>query len=834
MRCTFITKTLLFVCCLFLSQIIWADPKNNTQNLNRNTSTSFLRNYFGLRGLFSYADTHFSGDVSAAYIYIANRTDKEIFEKSGWKKYEIELDQIREKVSFFYNEAGKLNKEALSLMMQLEYASLYHNGNILKAFHSGWLILSDKIPLLSIQKKLKWEEYPGYVNEFLREQKTLYNDNGYLNPEYKELSGQIRFANEQGLDIQTALERAKMISPYNSFIPTGWIRGYTGSIENLNKLLKKMADELDYLKNTGQTVKQSKYKGIEGQMILGKEMNIHNMLVLYNYVRSIGSTMSFTEIPYALYSFLNALLEEWIPFDGNLRRFKKEKLYFLDKKNKLRPDIVTTTGLATLARKHYQGKMALAFDRGQIIFKVYGISMFHLLWLKVEKDSDTFFKEQQRLYNKNGTLKNKYRYHKGQVEYAEDWHGGDVYKSYEEGLILLRIPKISIPMPDQPIFYQIRKGSPISSTNINTIIDVYITRAMDKHLGWTEFPITRTSRVFQNIRKILVNKIGKPRKEWEDTTGQIKYVKKYTGGSMTAAWETQSYVFGNEPNLGWQPIFLVDMKTIEEITQRFLNPNGQLKTKYKLQNGYLFYATEYTEGDLDKAFTHSTWLPSSIRDNLKWYIYRGSIKDFERDTALIEHYQDMKGLLKFALKFYKGSIIRAYHNMLAIFEGNEEKLYRKTGWLPYYNDIITFYVTNMVHFYERDKKVLILENGEINSVYKGTEGYIRFSEKYYNGDMHTAYYNTRSVLEAWDLSLIMEWYLFPGTTVEFRHIKEFILNNPTNINQSFSQLTSRNIKMLVEYFIRTNNIVSYYKKNIERQIRAFLDLNNAELCRSAF
>ena len=480
--------------------------------------------------------------------------------------------------------------------------------------------------------------------------------------------------------------------------------------------------------------------------------------------------------------------------DENVKTIKIEKSYFLNKRGKLHPHIITMKDLSELAKKHYQGKMDTAFDRGESILKAHNIPISSLLWFRIEMDSDTFFKEEDQIHNKDGTVKDKYKYPKGLARYAEDYHNGDMNEAYNRGVIF------------------------VNHTDTTDYLE--INKNVIEQIGWVQTAPMKTSSLFWKHYEILADKNGQPKKEWEGINAQVRHAKEHTKGKMLVSWQTQLYIFGSNI-FGWEPISK-DIKTIEETIKKFFNTNGQLKAEYKKQNGYIFYAEENTKGNLNEAFEHFRYLPLSIQKILNWHYFNGSIEEFKRDVSIFKQYKNMEGLIEFASKFYKGSIMNAYYNVLAIFEGNEAKLHKETGWFPVYGDVTTFASNNidMIFYYKRDRKTLITKKGDVNPRYTGTKGHIRFADKFYNGDMITAYYNARAAFASHDLQSITGWFLFHGTTSEFKNIQDFISQYYST--KLPSELTSKEIKEVTKLFFRKNNILSIHKREYEKKILTVL------------
>ncbi len=490
----------------------------------------------------------------------------------------------------------------------------------------------------------------------------------------------------------------------------------------------------------------------------------------------------------------------------------------------MHPHIVTTTGLALLAQKYYKGDIPKARNRGRMILQAYGQNPELLFWFPVDMDSKTFFKKQRRLYNEDDTLKEIYRHPEGQARYASQWHKNDMYSAYEEGLLLLKIPKISLLFPEgQPFPNQLSLLLPVMTgnifTNIQRAISTYPEKALFRHLGWTTSPLLHSARTWQNERRFFVDRKGQVRPEWQDTAGQIQYARQHTEGSMQRAWEKQLYVFGESPALNWRPSFFVSADQAEEIITSFLDDNKHLKLQYRgTWIGDTLYAVKHTAGDLNQAFKNSLYLPSHLQQALDWHRYAGSVEDRKRDQDFIRKNPGMPGLLKLARFHYKGQPIKAYRNALAIFKGDKKKLQEQTGYLPFYNHVETFGTNNTIPFYERDKKNLIQEKGRLNSLYRGLKGYVRFANEYYAGDMHTAYYNAKAVLE----NRFSEngWILFPGTTTEFQEMAQH--------EKSYGNKVTGLKVRLVESFMKANNLISHYKGDMEAKVHAFLKIKEAE------
>ena len=785
------------------------DLRNGTIPDNIKWGKGFIIKHQDLGGLIKYADHYFNGDILTAYNVTASHLDEETFERLKWKVYESELNQIKEKISFFYT-GRRLNKEVLNFGSQKAYAFLYHKGNLAKAFHSGRLILSDRKAIDFIDRNLKWVNFPGTTIDFYNIRNILYDKNNNLRPEYKNLSGQRRAAKEHFGSIQEALHIAQATNPNpHSYDLKPWIKGYIGSAESLSVFVTSLIKEFMRLEQSNNNTKESKYAGVEGQIILGEKTGTHNMLTLYKNIKSLNKPY-LNEIPNKIRTFLIELSKTWIPFDGSLQQFEAERAYFLNEKRKPHPDILTMKGLAEVAKRHYNGKMKKAFDAGKLFFKAYNISISSHLWIKPKMDSETFLKEHSQLFNRDGTVKDKYKYPEGLARYAKDYHNGDMNSAYVIGRLL------------------IHDIHPTSNA-----VQEYTDSNVRLSLGWVPSAQMKSSRLFWKYYKILFDKNGKPKKEWMGVENQMKFAKKYSKGKILNTLQIQLYISGDIPGrtLQWQWIpGFEKAEVIEGFIKNFFDQNGRLKEKYKKQSGYLVYAAEHTKRNLHEAYIHSIHLSTSIQKALNWYHFNGSIENYNRDYSIFRQYPEMDGLIKFAEKFYENSISKAYDNVLVFFNNNKETLYRATGWLPFpgiFVPVDPFLFEDKVSDYKKIKAALITENSSFNPLYKDMKGYVRFANKFYDGYMHEAYHSARAVLEVQDIKPVTGWTLFKDHTDEYKEMRDFVLRyQPAD---SPSERPRRHDKEVVHSFMREKKILPVHKKEYMENIQTVLLIHRPEL-----
>ena len=128
---------------------------------------------------------------------------------------------------------------------------------------------------------------------------------------------------------------------------------------------------------------------------------------------------------------------------------------------------------------------------------------------------------------------------------------------------------------------------------------------------------------------------------------------------------------------------------------------------------------------------------------------------------LIKEYLGMDGYAKFVDKYFEGNMFKAFTNVSAVldkgkmaqlgwqkFQGTTEEFYQLRGWIL------------------NEKEELIKE-------YLGMDGYAKFVDKYFEGNMFKAFTNVSAVLDKGKMAQL-GWQKFQGTTEEFYQLRGWI------------------------------------------------------------
>ena len=132
----------------------------------------------------------------------------------------------------------------------------------------------------------------------------------------------------------------------------------------------------------------------------------------------------------------------------------------------------------------------------------------------------------------------------------------------------------------------------------------------------------------------------------------------------------------------------------------------------------------------------------------------------------------MAGYARFAEEYYDGDMFKAFQNASSVFS---KEVFKKLGWQQFHGSVEEFYEI---------RKLLLDEKGRIKEEYKGMEGYARFAEDHYAGDMFKAFQNASSVLSKAVLKS-SGWQGFKGSVEGFYKIREWLLDEEGRLKEEY-------------------------------------------------
>ena len=165
------------------------------------------------------------------------------------------------------------------------------------------------------------------------------------------------------------------------------------------------------------------------------------------------------------------------------------------------------------------------------------------------------------------------------------------------------------------------------------------------------------------------------------------------------------------------------------------------------------------------------------------------------NNLIREEYTGIEGYIRFANKHYEGDMGEAYAGVyFALLE-----TIKKPGDMPKNFDWRLFQGTTGELKTALDQ--ILDKDGNSKEEFRGINGYLKFSDQYYDGDMVLAYDSIEEPLDAASISRphILEeelkWTMFFGTTKDFRTIrKDLVIIDPINGNRLKEEWAGKDLK----------------------------------------
>ncbi len=271
-------------------------------------------------------------------------------------------------------------------------------------------------------------------------------------------------------------------------------------------------------------------------------------------------------------------------------------------------------------------------------------------------------------------------------------------------------------------------------------------------LGWKQYQGT-TEEFRQERDRILDFE-----EDFTDMDGYAWYAHEYYFGNMPKAFQNVSVVLSKEEfsKLGW--------KAYQGTTQEFRKERGRIldpKEDFTGMKGCAEYAGRYYSGNMPKAFKNvSVVLSKEEFLQLEWQGYQGTTQEFRKERGRIldpkEDFTGMKGCAKYAKRYYKGQMFKAFKNVSAVLSKEE---FSKLGWKGYQGSTEEFRI-------ERDR----IQGSQ--EKFKGPIGYAEYAKLYHSGRMLQAFQNVSAVLSKEEFSKL-GWKVFLGTSDQFYKLIEY-------------------------------------------------------------
>ena len=231
---------------------------------------------------------------------------------------------------------------------------------------------------------------------------------------------------------------------------------------------------------------------------------------------------------------------------------------------------------------------------------------------------------------------------------------------------------------------------------------------------------------------------------------------------------------GQMSRLNWQ-LFNGRPEDFSELSGRLFNDNGKLNREHIGMKGYTALADQLYKGDMHKTYINvSAVLDKGEMKRLGWKLFQGATDDFFKlrkellndKGELKKEHESVKGYTDLADQLYQGNMHKTYINVSTVLDRGEMK---RLEWRMFHGTTDDF-------FELRDE--LFNENIKLKKKYIGMEGYAKFADQYYKGDMQKTFANVSAALGGAKSmkELGLGWKLFQGATDDFFELREKLFN----------------------------------------------------------
>ena len=309
-----------------------------------------------------------------------------------------------------------------------------------------------------------------------------------------------------------------------------------------------------------------------------------------------------------------------------------------------------------------------------------------------------------------------------------------------------------------------------------------------KQLDWQAYHGQESD--FNKLREKILKEDGSVREEYKGSDGYALFAEKYFEGDMEKAYKNVSAVLGGGSRLmkqlDWQQ-YQGQVSDFNELREKILKEDGSVREEYKGSDGYALFAEKYFEGDMEKAYKNvSAFLGggSRLMKQLDWQQYHGQVSDFNKlrekilneDGSIKEEYKGSDGYVLFAEKYFEDDMLKAYINVSVVLGGGS-RLMKQLDWQQYQGQVSDF---------NKLREKVLNEDGSIREEYKGSDGYVKFAEEYFEGNMQKAYKNVSAVLGGGSrLMKQLSWQGYLGQVSDFNELREKILKEDGSIREEY-------------------------------------------------
>ena len=606
--------------------------------------------------------------------------DKKQMRVLRWKKFQGTVSEFYKLKDKILHDDNSIRREHQGLGGFLKLAKQYFSNNFLKAYPNVSAVL-DKDQMI----ELGWQKFKKTILDFNRFAKPLLNKDASIKDEYKGREGYIRFVEElEGIEsMNYVFSKVSKVLDTVKMKELQWqqFQGTSVDFKNLKELLS-----LDVIEE---------YKGSDGYVNFAKKYFEGNMEKAYKNVSAVlggGGSRLMKQL-------------DWQGYKGQVSEFNKLRDKILNKDGSIKEEYKGMDGYVKFAKEHFESDMQKAYKNVSSVLGGGSRLMKQLDWQGYQGQVSDFNKIRDKILNKDGSIKEEYKGMDGYIKFAKEHFESDMQKAYK---------------------------------NVSSVLGGG-SRLM-KQLDWQKYQGVVSD--FNKIRDKILNKDGSIKEEYKGMDGYAKFSKDHFESDMEKAYKNVSSVLGGGSKLmkqlDWQKYQGV-VSDFNKIRDKVLNKDGSIKEEYKGMDGYIKFAKDHFESDMQKAYKNVSSVlggrGSRLMKQLDWQAYHGLVSDFNElrskilneDGSIREEYKGILGYVKFAEEYFNGNMHKAYQNVSVVLGGVLEMRILNIGWKQFQGTVDQF----------KDLKVLFesIEREEL----KGEKGQLRVAREIFKGNKERAY-----------------------------------------------------------------------------------------------
>ena len=591
----------------------------------------------------------------------------------------------------------------------------------------GYLFIETSKYLTPQEKRqLEWQAFRGFVQKLNQLKSKIKDKDGKIKQKFTGMYGYIKVAAKHfdGEMFITFMNVSAVLSE-REFRKLGW-RSFRGTVSEYNRLRSLITDEngnisSDFFKN---------YVGMDGQARFAQKHFDGNMTKASKNVSAVSSTTEFKKFG-------------WQQFQGTVSEYNRLKSLITDEDGNIKQEFVTKykgmEGYAKFAKEHFDGKMPQAFMNVSAVSSPR--EMKQLEWQKFLDTVSEYYGLKRKITDEKGKIKQEYKGMEGYAKFTQEHFDGKMPRAFQ---------------------------------NVSTVLSP----REKKQLEWQAFQGTVSE--YNRLKSLITDEKGKIKQEYEGMDGLAKLAEEHFDGKMGKAFVNVSAVLSPREmtQLEWQQ-FQGTVSEYNRLKSLIKDEKGNIKQEYKGMEGYAKFAEEHFDGKMPQAFKNVSAVSSPReKKQLEWQKFLDTVSEYyglkrkitDEKGKIKQEYKRMEGYAKFAKEHFDGNMLQAFVNVSAVLSPREKK---QLGWQKFQGTVFEYY----------DLKSLVIdEDGNIKQEYKRMEGYAKFAEEHFDGNMFLTFMNISTVLSKNEFEKL-GWQSFHGFDQEYHDLKSLITDEDGNIKQ---------------------------------------------------